>query len=208
MPNPEQMLSQLQYMNPKQAADYKNQYLAFFSQMQAHMDHFKEFMSTAEEEHKSSNKKGVDPDAGAYEIDVDQPDSFSIGIGQKAEEMFTSHKMGYHLDDEAEDDLEELYGEEEDDRFRATGGTSFNLEIIPEKEDEDTQSKSISVSQSLSKSKSQTNTQESPPTGGYSMKEERSEKVRDALKDKKKPIEPYTSKEEDAQQFLKNLHSK
>jgi len=87
--------------------------------------------------------------------------------------------MGYHLDDQNEEEryLEDMYGEEEamdEDKFRATGGmSSYNLDIIQEREDED-HTNSISKS-NLSKSGSKTKSmpsKDSPPQTQSDKKEE------------------------------------
>lgn len=64
-------------------------------------------------------------------------------MAERAKERFSAYKMGYHLndDDQNEDEMEDLYGEEMEmgeEQFKQTGGlSSFNLDVIQENADED-----------------------------------------------------------------------
>lgn len=88
-------------------------------------------------------KKGVDPEVGEYQIDLNQPDSFSIAkeMEDHDEPKNRFSSVGFHLSNKDDD-----YGEdvpEEDElheknysAFRATGMSS-NLDVIHEKPDEE-----------------------------------------------------------------------
>jgi hypothetical protein len=120
-------------------------------------------------------KRGIDPDVGEYQIDLDQPDSFTLGEDldeenyKRYKEKFGGRGMGYDFDDEEEhEDLEDLYedegeyGEEaEDQGFRGSGTAGMSngfshLDIIQENEDEHDGSLSKSKSKSAHSSPPQT----------------------------------------------------
>ena len=114
---------------------------------------------TSDNKTKSSIKKGIDPDVGAYQIDLNHPDSFSLAEEMEKQDRqknkFTNGMgMGYHLDDDfgEEEMMRDMYGEEEEEdnyeheksmenEMRGTGGlSSFNLDIIQERDSELTNS--------------------------------------------------------------------
>ena len=151
---------------------------------------FEAAATTAGDTKKESKlKRGIDPDVGEYQIDLDQPDSFTLGEDldeehyKRYKEKFGGRGVGYNFDDEEEhEDFDDLYedegeyGEEAEERaFRGSGTAGMSngfshLEVIPEKEDE--------VDGSLSKSKSKS-AHSSPPQTRSTGEPKESKKAED-----------------------------
>jgi hypothetical protein len=74
------------------------------------------------QEDDSGLKQGVDPDVGEYQIDLDQPDSFTLGddldedhFQRYKQKLGRAYAMGDEDEDEENEELDDIYNDGEDE---------------------------------------------------------------------------------------------